>query len=475
MVAVYDDLAGTVAEPVRLCIPASDDLEVCEFSWADLWGDGSDPAMVLFVYELPLDGPPADDGAAFREHTNTAWVTDPDEPGPPPAPCLEDDPLCAVAEANVYAFDVALRSWVSEVYRDGERVWEFMREAGSRGPADPIAYSKADYDFDIRAGDVIVQRVAVFNQGWNTIRLTDVRAILSPGQELLDCVEQGAVPGWDCLTDDSAHGHGRRIWSQYEGWAYANPGEMILRKDFLANPSGYEGQAVLGPVDAPDGQADIYIAYLITQVGDLGEADSRELYTFFLVYSFDGWVIDAYDGPENQECPVFDGSCGHWSQDVVDIDSIANSFYEEDFRVPVDETGALMASGVGDCDSGWLWVDNAIHHGHSRPAEIAAGIVSLDTGPVFEVYEGIDQDHHDGNIKRAFSALYVPGGEEPPGGEPPAGGGTPPDSEGAPPNVNEPRPDLPITGAVASLALLALAAVALGARLVTVRRRRLRA
>jgi len=105
---------------------------------------------------------------------------DPEVPGSegvPPEQCVEDEPCVtvhhtprAVIEGVVY--DLALRMWVGEVYRDGLLVHSLHPHSDHPGPSHHIPYvGFDDPEYDTLVGDLLVMHIHLFNQGEGIARL----------------------------------------------------------------------------------------------------------------------------------------------------------------------------------------------------------------------------------------------------------------------------------------------------------------
>jgi hypothetical protein len=341
-----------------------------------------------------------------EHHTNTAWIQTKDV-------IIAQD----IARAYVIIFDVALRTWVNQVVRDGEVMYthpigftmDENESLASAGPIEGIDYTGAgDPNADVRIGDILVQPMVLFNQGnYQRVRVSQVTyysELTNGGLALADPSSGVFVDGhelpWEPCTPNSANlclnwpeGTGLTLEPSSHQSISINlrvTGQGLAPLDEDPDPQVYSFAEITqfdgwvqGPCDDVRGSlpSDAEIirkvmpAALVTPFGTDAEADDQQLY-------FTG-ATKADGEPE----------VGRWFDlsDVQDIDSIPGS--------------NPATNSLGELDLG-TWIDNEVLH--------TPGM--LDNNPLW--VGNIDVDDHDGErIRLSYTGWDgVPYVDLPPGG-----------------------------------------------------------
>ncbi|QAY64229.1 VWA domain-containing protein [Xylanimonas allomyrinae] len=402
----------------------------------------------VFVYTAERGGSvPADASATF---VNTATVTPSDTPGGDPreddenqdAGALTDDETVTVRTPPQY--DLALRLWVAEVWRDGVMVFERNADPSDAGPDYAIPHVTFDHtEVDIRVGDLVVHDIHLFNQGDRTARVEEIVNYRAPGLELATTESMDGVEGHDNA-----------------GWELAGDGLLHL-------PMGDAG-LVLAPGTSSEVSLTLQVAL------DAPEEDEYvDRFSFAEISRFSGWVPASrpaaagavFAAPliaaRGLDCAtalavplaaeVHDGVAGAWSADVLDADSVPD---RHNGGIDPDEQTLVYHSWedneIDERNTTMLWDDESTDHDN-------------------------DEDDHDGSIIRvARTVATVPegSGAPGPGTNAPAPGENTAPAEPQGSLVSAPV-TLPVTGAtVAATAAVAVLLAAVGVLLVVSRRAR---
>ena len=152
--------------------------------------------------------------------------------GVPPQQCASDEP-CQTRHTTPRpdiegaVFDLALRMWVGEVYRDGDLVSSRHPTWNHPGPDYDVPYVGFDNpDYDTQVGDVLVHHINVFNQGDQAARLEQVVNYLPTGLVMADPAALAEIVGHHGLTLSNDG------WTRDpdDGWLYYSPpdGPVVL-------------------------------------------------------------------------------------------------------------------------------------------------------------------------------------------------------------------------------------------------------
>ncbi|QAY69810.1 vWA domain-containing protein [Xylanimonas protaetiae] len=358
----------------------------------EVWLDAAEADRWEFAYTANRGATVPDGGA--EAFPNVATVV-PDLGTPPtdeweddqPEGDLEDTAVVIVRTPVVY--DLALRSWVSELYRPGVGVISTRFEVAERpgAPAAPVPFVTYDNpDADVQVGDIIISTVRVFNQGNRTARVDRMVKYMYPGLEL---TSSAAVPGHDDTLAEWEIGDSGDAYLSFDEGIVLAPGQYQTMHAF---------QRVTSELQDDDTLED--------QFDDAGRP-FREVRTFTEIAAFSGWVHEEPVVTEQVVAPVafafsdgvgmtsraeatplaevHDGVLGSWVEStpgglVEDVDSVPGT---ADHRVPFDAVSVR-------------WVDMEINQSVGEQ----------------------DEDDHDGTTIRVMSAVYVPG--ETPDPTPPA-------------------------------------------------------
>ncbi|ACZ29189.1 von Willebrand factor type A [Xylanimonas cellulosilytica DSM 15894] len=366
VVNVYDDLAGTVDAPVRLgtvdwSTESADDVADVPEGVVVTMVDGA----FHFTYTVTVA---AEDGALSTSSHNRAWLTSGGEDGEDGAlpPIAED-----ATEQTVIRYDLALRTWVNEIWRDGVQVHE-VTDAALGGPADPIPFTAYDADEDVRVGDVLVKPIVVINQGDERARVTEIVHWLP-----------------DAALELASSGQAREAGQDNSGWGESQDGRVATL--ILAEP--------LDLAPGEWGRVDV----TLTVVADPDAEDSTDgqvhanAIAFAEVAAFEGWVPAGTSYGGTAEDAASEGlftrigrfiagifaddaeTGGAWTSTAVDVDSAPN-------------TADHLTDGEWDADAIaaiWAEIDN---------------VVTGATGAV-GVPHAADSDDHDGEIVRVLVGL----------------------------------------------------------------------
>ncbi|GAB2469713.1 LPXTG cell wall anchor domain-containing protein [Xylanimonas ulmi] len=248
-----------------------------------------------FYVTIPMTDP--DDGAS--------WLYDVDVH--PKAPAQADGP-----DDGEPVYDLALRTWVSEVWRDGSLIYQWRSSPDEPGPSHIIPYVTYDDDtVDIHVGDLLVRDIELLNQGNRTARVDELVNYSGVGLEYADGQYMNTVPGHD-----------------NDGWELAPDGLWHMSMEDA------------GIVLAPGERFKVYLTLRVTPEALGTHADeSEDLPTFVEISRFSGWVpagVEPAAASEPSAAPLartmmasfaqplasetYDGVAGSWQQ-VPDVDS----------------------------------------------------------------------------------------------------------------------------------------------------------
>ncbi|MCL1871995.1 MAG: hypothetical protein FWF90_16500, partial [Promicromonosporaceae bacterium] len=392
VVNVYDDLAGTVDAPVLLG------------TIDDWYGDSADAVINVrdgvdvafedgefrFMYSLVLA---ADDGELSTTSDNRAWISGHDDENG----VLDDDET----QQTIVLYDLALRTWVNEVFRPGATTPSYVRYADfQEGPDYEIPYTTFDDgEANVYLGDELVKPIVVFNQGEHAVRVTEIVHYL----DLEDAIDLAPDNGWDWEVRANGNAY---LSLEGDDAIVLEPGEHYALTIRLV-VTGYgisDDDALIDERDPLPGEA-------------AENLDQRHvnLHSFVEISGFEGYVPAGGPIPEPEEPEVqpylapmglfsaafapldeeFSGGlvlaapaaaeAGTWMAGVVDIDSTP---YSADH---LDENGQLNLDN---------WVDNTV----TNTGFIFGSDVTLDAT--------LDEDDHDGEIIRVV--FPVSDTEDPP-------------------------------------------------------------
>ncbi|WP_165350504.1 SpaH/EbpB family LPXTG-anchored major pilin [Xylanimonas protaetiae] len=331
------DPATVTTEPVRQGVTDADgevafrNLALGLYKVTEVAPDGAD-VVAPFLVTLPMTDPVARD----------KWLYDV-VASPKVTPSPADD-------APVY--DLALRTWVSEVWRDGARVFERQSPTTDTGPEFVVPHvTFDDPTVDIRVGDLVVHDIHLFNQGNRTARVDELVNHSAAGLDYAGGLLMNTVPGHD-----------------NDGWE--------LAADGLWHMSMEEAGIVLAPGE--DFEVHLTLQVLPEALGS--GVDVADHYSFVEISKFSGWVPTSAEPAQNRTASAgavtasnvafgvdvqprvtarplaattYDGVPGTWQQ-VADVDSTparTNLAVERDRLVyhswednEIDESNTSMSS-----------------------------------------------------------------------------------------------------------------------------------
>lgn len=269
-----------------------------------VWNDELEPETFQYVLRHDAD------------ETGTAtWVNE---------ACIVEMGLCDDVTVTVLSYDLALRTWVNEIWRDGVRTYQRYDDV-IPGPDDVIPYAAFDDAAEIRIGDTIVKPIVIVNQGARTARVTELTHYLSPGLEVDD-------PHWTVSTSPTGLTVATR--DLRETPLVLTPGEwtavsitLRVTEDVMDNRVHADGDDATFPPGFP---GDLDGAGLQVHANAMGFAE---------IGVFEGWVPDGDTAEDEVEEGVlarawnallslfrsgeeeYDGFAGTWSGVVFDVDS----------------------------------------------------------------------------------------------------------------------------------------------------------
>lgn len=313
-----------------------------------------DDAVTPFVVMLPMADPEDGDRLLYDLVAN-----------PKVTPANQDPPT-----EHEPVYDLALRTWISEVWRDGTRVFERQSPVTDAGPEFVVPHvTFDDPTVDIQVGDLVVHDIHLFNQGNRTARVDELVNHSADGLDYAGATLMDTIPGHDNA-----------------GWELASDGLWHLPME--------DSGIVLAPGE--DFEVHLTLQVLPDALGP--GVDVADHYTFVEISKFSGWVPNAaepaqaitVDDAGTVAVPAsgvmatslaaqpllaatYDGTPGSWAQ-VADYDSTpARS------NVAVDGDRLVYHS----------WEDNEITESNTS--------MSWDDGS--HDYDN-DEDDHDGAIIR---------------------------------------------------------------------------
>ncbi|PZR52989.1 hypothetical protein DNL40_10095, partial [Xylanimonas oleitrophica] len=330
-----------------------------------------DGTPTTFTYDLTVDGP--QEPATERQHTNTTWLRE--------VPPIRDEETVTVLERPAY--DLALREWVGELYRDGQLVSARNPDADDPGPDYDVPYAAFDKaGVDVRVGDVLVHDLHLFNQGNRPARVEELVDYLPEGLALATPEQLATVPGEDNTG-----------WEPRDGKLFYTP-------------------AGDGIVIEPGHEAEVRLVLQVTEAALPTQGDDhRDVTNFAEISRFSGLVVTPQAEP--QPASPFAASlrrlvpdhlfaavsplaaatplaapAGTWEQ-VADVDSRA------------DAQNYTLVDGVVRYDK---YENNEVDE-HDTTDEWDTPVADVDN----------DEDDHDGNVVRVLSAVVPPTQPDEPG------------------------------------------------------------
>ena len=279
----------------------------------DWFAVNANPGLGVFPYRLNLAGP-IENGTA--EYTNTACIELSDTQG------IE----CDTVNVEVWAYDLALRTWTAEILHNGELAHarhvqhnathahrNTLVPATEHGPESPIMYSTFDDpETNLEVGDTVMMAVRLFNHGDHLARVTEITAYL-PDAAVLVSAPIGAaarhdVPNWQLIDGNAV--------AQLAVPIVLAPGQAAeIALPLLVTDNGMGPGAIHNMVDGPD---DPY------QDGQV----HIDMAVFAEITGFEGWLPSVTPNVSTAAMAL-----GAWAE-VLDVDSVpANNAAGDPFHV----------------------------------------------------------------------------------------------------------------------------------------------
>ncbi|QAY62637.1 hypothetical protein ET495_04495 [Xylanimonas allomyrinae] len=159
-------------------------------------------------------------------------------------------------------YDLALRTWVSEIWRDGTLIFERMAPTTHPGPDFVVPHVTFDRDdVDIQVGDLVVHDIHLFNQGNRTARVDEIVSYFGDGLDHAATQYMNTVPGHD-----------------NDGWQLGTDGLWHLSLEDA------------GIVLAPHEEYEVHHTLRVTPQALATGADSAVVPSFAEISKFSGWV-----------------------------------------------------------------------------------------------------------------------------------------------------------------------------------------
>lgn len=278
----------------------------------------------------------ADDGATIANSVyGEPSGGDPEIPftqGIPPEQCVVDDPCGTihytpriVVPSTVY--DLALRMWVGEVYRDQQLVHELFPLLTDVGPDYDEPYVGFDDGYTTLPGDLMVHDIELFNQGTGTVRVEQLVGYLpSEGLALADPADVAAIVPVDgpITNQDWSLGSDGHLYYDPEDPIVLLPGETARVPLTL----------VVGTIAAPDLSQPSTPVTMYAEISQFsGQVDEENAAELGLGA---GWhmVEDADSHPDTIDNEPVDN---HYKNHVIDEHAFADISGVRTFLAAVDE------------------------------------------------------------------------------------------------------------------------------------------